>query len=214
MKNLLLTALLLCIPILLSAQDRELGINDFDYSPASPITSDDSLTFYYDVTVGSSDCRLIYSSHWIHSDTFFVELLQESGNMFAFCDAKDTIPIGRLNPNCYTLTTYLKIRNYLGEVYDKDTMHYENFCVQKGLGTHSESLAPDIHFYPNPAVESIFIEVPTALQKSNVQIYSVLGQLKLLTEIRTNQSISIADLEKGLYFIRFDDAKIVPLILE
>ena len=71
------------------------------------------------------------------------------------------------------------------------------------LGTNTNSLENSIKLYPNPVVDILQISNTSSEIISNVSIYSVSGALiKEETSIDTIESISVSNLQSGLYFVK------------
>ncbi len=71
------------------------------------------------------------------------------------------------------------------------------------LGTDANSLDNSIKLYPNPASDVLHIANTSSEIISNVSIYSISGALiKDLKSADTIESISVSDLQSGLYFVK------------
>lgn len=62
--------------------------------------------------------------------------------------------------------------------------------------------------YPNPASNSVTVNVPVGIADADLKIYNALGQLVLVKTInhQTAFDIDLSSLSKGLYFVRLDNA--------
>jgi hypothetical protein len=77
----------------------------------------------------------------------------------------------------------------------------------------------EISLYPNPATDEITVDlsnssIDLSLQKIQYRVYDMLSRLQLQGETRLKESISVSNLEPGLYFISFifeDSIKTLPL---
>ncbi|MCE2787607.1 MAG: T9SS type A sorting domain-containing protein [Bacteroidota bacterium] len=64
-------------------------------------------------------------------------------------------------------------------------------------------------FYPNPVKENLHIKFPST-NESRVEIYNVLGmKVKSITNEGSNVVMNVADLKKGIYFIRITDGNTI-----
>jgi hypothetical protein len=71
------------------------------------------------------------------------------------------------------------------------------------LGTDVNSLDNSIKLYPNPTSDVLHIATTSNEIISNVSIYSISGALiKDLKSVDTIESISVSDLQSGLYFVK------------
>ncbi len=72
-------------------------------------------------------------------------------------------------------------------------------------------LSIDLTYFPNPITNELFIKVP--LGKYQIQVYNINGQLvlnKTDQPVHTEQyRIALADLEKGIYFLKVKGEKII-----
>lgn len=71
------------------------------------------------------------------------------------------------------------------------------------LGTESYSLANDILIYPNPVNDILTIKNENNIKISNINVYNMLGQ-KVVNENNLNSTISLANLEKGVYTVEIN----------
>ncbi len=98
----------------------------------------------------------------------------------------------------------VKIRlAYANGSHDADTIT----LMAKGWATGLNNVKKqgEVTFYPNPAKDVITLRYPTT-KAIDVTIYNVLGaKVKSFTHSTNETSLNISDLEKGMYFIRFND---------
>ena len=72
--------------------------------------------------------------------------------------------------------------------------------VDWNLGTTDENTESTVTVYPNPASDNVFVN---AEGQSHIEIYNLVGQCVKENDIQNgNETISIADLPKGSYFIK------------
>ena len=72
--------------------------------------------------------------------------------------------------------------------------------VDWSLGSTDENCENAISVYPNPASDQVFVKVES---QSDIEIYNLMGQCVMEKQLQNgSESISIADLPKGSYFIK------------
>lgn len=90
-------------------------------------------------------------------------------------------------------------------IYNKDNSWYIYYKYQYYYSPHTtqikENTLQDLKIFPNPADHNLFIDGIT--KGSRVEIYSIDG--KFIRAVNYNNSISIADLPKGIYLIRLPE---------
>lgn len=147
-----------------------------------------------------------------------------TGWQFDFCDPYDCIAnlslgftnsfklkIGNSGPlkgqfytNGSAGTATVKIRlAYANGSHDADTIT----LMAKGWATGLSNVKKqsEVSFFPNPAKDVITLKYQTT-KAIDVTIYNVLGaKIKSFTHSTNETSLNISDLEKGMYFIRFND---------
>ncbi|MFN3444724.1 MAG: T9SS type A sorting domain-containing protein [Bacteroidia bacterium] len=147
-----------------------------------------------------------------------------SGWQFDFCDPYDCIvnlslgfsntfklkasmsgPLkGQFYTNGNAGNATVKIRlAYTNGSHDADTIT----LMAKGWATGLSKVKKqsEVTFFPNPAKDLITLRYPTT-KAIDVTVYNVLGaKVKAFTHSSNETSLNISDLEKGLYFIRFND---------
>jgi len=60
----------------------------------------------------------------------------------------------------------------------------------------------DLRVYPNPAKDNVFVEYTAA--NYTVNIYDILGNLKVSQNINKGDAVNISDLVRGVYVVRID----------
>jgi hypothetical protein len=71
---------------------------------------------------------------------------------------------------------------------------------------HENLSTLDFNFYPNPASEILYIQIPEVLTGAEVVIGDLTGREVLVKSIYNNQ-VSISSLPSGIYFLRIKDKK-------
>jgi hypothetical protein len=115
----------------------------------------------------------------------------------------DTLSLGFLSEDSYTLEYKLLD---VCQPYPVDSLVYSDvleFDVRGATGINTQA---DVRFriYPNPADDQLFIESSELVQKFNLEIYNLTGQLVMN---RTFQSTSYVDLDisgltNGIYVLK------------
>ncbi len=78
--------------------------------------------------------------------------------------------------------------------------------ISVSLATTNNQFANQISIYPNPASEILNIENKSQEPITNVSIYSIKGDL---VKISKSNSISVSDLQNGVYFVKIQMSKTV-----
>ena len=94
-----------------------------------------------------------------------------------------------------TMTDWSNMFNY------SDSLHYKFFPCKVGVRENNLSIFERI--YPNPASETLTIELRRAVKKEQLQIFNAMGVLVKEIEMSGSIKMDIADFANGLYFIRF-----------
>jgi hypothetical protein len=84
------------------------------------------------------------------------------------------------------------------------------------LSTEKTRVKESWSLYPNPATESVMLELPADLARSEIRIYNAKGRLVKNLKAAPTQSIDISALPKGLYFIRLQnqDVRVLKFVKE
>jgi hypothetical protein len=104
------------------------------------------------------------------------------------------------NPGTATVRVRLA---YANGSHDADTIT----LIAKGWATGLSNVKKqsEVSFFPNPAKDLITLKYQTT-KAIDVTVYNVLGaKVKSFTHSTNETSLNISDLEKGMYFIRFND---------
>jgi hypothetical protein len=109
-----------------------------------------------------------------------------------------------------------KILNSTRYSYNSNTSSYDlsfrttyNYLNQLPLRTENFEIK-DVFLYPNPVDDSFALSGLTKPEK--VRIYSVMGQLVFEGTTTTNEKINVQNLPVGLYFLNFEDGKVLKFI--
>ena len=153
-----------------------------------------------------------------------ISLDKDSAWQFDFCDPYDCISnltlgytntfklknglSGPLKGNFYSKnvagSATVKIRlAYVNGAHDADTIT----LMAKGwaTGLNSAKKQAEVSFYPNPAKDVITLRY-NSVKPIEVTVFNVLGaKVKTFTHNGTETALNISDLDKGMYFIRFND---------
>lgn len=101
----------------------------------------------------------------------------------------------------------------------KQSAHlYANPTVQMGYGIPDFSVALNLNIpgfssekmllYPNPANNSVNLQLPNSIEKAEIYLYNTLGQPILKTEITSvNPNLSISSLASGMYLYKIISGK-------
>ena len=74
-----------------------------------------------------------------------------------------------------------------------------------------DTLNNNIHIYPNPAQDYVFID--NANIDDNVNVFNVVGKRVMSFKIETeNQAVDITDLKSGIYFLRLNNGLATKLL--
>lgn len=143
---------------------------------------------------------------------------------FDFCDPQDCITnlklgsssifklkkgtAGPLKSDFYTNNTngigrvQLKLE-YLDEARAGDTLTLTLNSWMTGVNNAKKQ--NEVAFYPNPAKDLITLKYSTS-KPIEVEIFNVLGnKVKTFTHTGSETAVNIGDLQKGMYFMRFND---------
>jgi len=151
---------------------------------------------------------ICYLNTWIDITEHFITLYAYYNScMMGMCGI-DTLSLGFLSEESYSLEYYL-IDMCLP--FPADSLVYYDlmeFDVRGATGI-KEEFSGQFNVYPNPADEKLFIELNDAVQKLNVEIYSITGQL-VKNEIFHNIStigMDVSDLTEGIYILKLNTDK-------
>lgn len=91
---------------------------------------------------------------------------------------------------CYT------VRAVNGELESEKS----NEACAKTLGEDIVELASSFSIYPNPANDRLYVETKTNVKE--IAIYDIYGRQQTINKLSSDNSINIADLNAGIYFVK------------
>jgi len=110
----------------------------------------------------------------------------------------------------YYDTTRAIMSNFLSHLVcpdiDLNCDYTEIFIV----GVEEQLKNTNLHIYPNPAKDEVFVLVPQSVTESRIQILDHLGRVVYTSKISAMQDrieIALGDLENGNYLIRWKDSQ-------
>lgn len=115
----------------------------------------------------------------------------------------DTISLGFLSPDAYSLDYYL-VDICIPSPGDS-IVYYENILFDvKGALTVEDKSESNIFVYPNPASDRLFIQTTADIRELYAELYNVSGQRIMKRNFSNTNSIDldISDLPKGIYFLK------------
>ena len=151
-------------------------------------------------------------------DSLFVQGAEVSFNMSLEESDADGLAIFPEIP-FDTLTLSIEAEGFLSweaeVVVDTDTVFYVQ--MERMVGADNRNALPGINWYPNPASDRLYIDVPE--NNYHLQITNLQGKVLYMTESRSPSSeISLEGFGQGLYILRiflpgeFDDRFIISVI--
>lgn len=194
----------------------------FNYAPNLGTTSGAQFTtlveFFGNVSVTAPNFTIGYSTPFMYRKNNITYMLSgsESGRVFLFANIDNNLS--------GTFSTLSSDYNFLREgirtaVFCKDINNdgYDEMWIGNYAGgisfyrgipyTDIETALnkiDGIKLFPNPASENINIQIPAAYEKAQLQIFDISGRLIIqqqLPEQVLTHSISVSDLQKGVYFV-------------
>jgi len=164
--------------------------------------------YYFDLVPFGDPCE---------GDTSFFRVLyafSDSGNLISGDEVIRWYKDGQLLPLNNDKDTLLitttgtfecKVANPASNCPDDTTRYQFTFepCVIIGVEDHKLDLSWKL--FPNPASESVTIQLGDGLQHERVQIFSAIGRLVKELDVTTTTQLNIADLPNGFYFVRLKD---------
>jgi hypothetical protein len=86
-----------------------------------------------------------------------------------------------------------------------DITFFDDFVYTASGGTSVKSITvKDLHVYPNPAVDMLYLSLEIPLEK--VEMYNVMGQMvKVLNN--PDRKFNVSDLSSGIYLLRATDVE-------
>jgi hypothetical protein len=115
----------------------------------------------------------------------------------------DTLSLGFLSEDEYTLEYYLMD---ICQPFPADSLVYYNLMEfdVKGATSIEDRSNGNLNIYPNPADEQLCIEINEPVQKFNLEVYSITGQLVMNRSFQNTGHIDldISGLTKGIYIVK------------
>lgn len=174
-------------------------IDNIEVIPASPTTSDDIkiVTTVTTPTIG----KFLSSSYSINGNTITIEACYFSGGLNALDTHYDTLNIGTLNADAYTIdfTAHLSL-DTTNCTYTDSSNSGLGFMVsenQASINTISQQIGK---LFPNPSNGSFAIELPDGVQATHVRIRSISGEV--IEQMDFSEQINL-HVESGMYLIQF-----------
>jgi hypothetical protein len=120
----------------------------------------------------------------------------------------DTLSLGFLSEDAYTLEYYLMD---ICQPFPADSLVYYDlmeFNVRGATGIE-DKFDGQFRTYPNPVDEQLFVELNETVQKLNVEIYNITGQLVLNRMFQNTNSVNldVSGLTNGIYILRLNTDK-------
>jgi len=82
---------------------------------------------------------------------------------------------------------------------DTRTNYYYSESNTSGV-SENKLVKPEI--YPNPASNYFIIDLGNSLEPASIELYDIQGKLVLSTKVISNDEVSVAELEKGVYIYK------------
>lgn len=143
------------------------------------------------------------------ADGFIVANRLSTAQVFTF----DTVPAGQYRDTINGLSPGLKYRfkvasyvTYNGQIYVGDYSALQSIFTPLRASESFNEIS-SLLVYPNPATTNLFVNLPA--DKGVITITNVMGQLVKTTSAETlnGGAINIADLNNGIYIIKFETGK-------
>jgi hypothetical protein len=151
---------------------------------------------------------ILYLNTWIDIQERHITLYAYYNSCIMTPCLMDTLSLGFLSENSYTLDYYLMD---ICLPFPADSLVYYDlmeFEVRGATGMEDE-LEKQFKVYPNPASEQLFIELNDISRNLDVEIYNMTGQL-IKNEIFHNIStieLDVSGLMKGIYILKLNTDK-------
>lgn len=114
----------------------------------------------------------------------------------------------------YTYTSFNEVEDYIFEVWNDSSSSWRiNFkhttywseATAFALSTEKNIFKKNnLQIFPNPANSSFRINSSIILENASLKLYNTLGRLVKTIPIKSSQNINIAELPKGVYFLKLE----------
>lgn len=173
-------------------------INSVEVIPAAPTTLDD-IKIVTTVTTAYQG-NLIWNGHTVSNDTIRITACYYSGILAATQTYIDTISVGQLAPDLYTIEFIANESSWQMECnYSDSNADTSQFVVNGGINSVEPLNALGGSVYPNPTSGDIFFELPSGLDVTSVDIVDLSGKVIISDAYQSHMGLS---LNTGVYFIR------------
>jgi hypothetical protein len=146
---------------------------------------------------------ICYINTWIDITAHHITLYAYYNSCSMGMCGIDTLSLGFLSEDAYTLEYFLMD---ICQPFPADSLVYYDlmeFDVRGATGIDDKSDG-QFRIYPNPADNSLFIELSRSVQKLNLEIYSMTGQLLLSKMFQNtgNAELDVTGLTSGIYILK------------
>lgn len=162
--------------------------------------------YYFDAAFGGDPCEgdtalfIVYHASGSIPATGMIQWYKD-GVLLAGANNEDTLLIT-------TEGSYECRVNDPGSNCPGDTTSSPPVVIDCGtLGTEKSGGNTFVRLYPNPAPETITIELRHGIEREEVRIYSATGSLVKVVEATSVTTVDVAGLPPGLYYIRPGDSR-------
>jgi hypothetical protein len=148
---------------------------------------------------------ICYINTWIDITAHHITLYAYYNSCSMGICGIDTLSLGFLTEDNYTLEYYLMD---ICQPFPADSLVYYDlieFDVRGALGIN-EKLDGQIRMYPNPADEQLSIELNKPVQKLNLEVYRITGQLVLNRSLQNTSHVDldVSGLTDGIYIVKIN----------
>ncbi|MGM0612025.1 MAG: T9SS type A sorting domain-containing protein, partial [Bacteroidota bacterium] len=163
-------------------------------------TNQDSIHLVSSATFPNSDCYMTDFSSTINNDSISAVAYHTAGQLPAFCNTVDTVNLGVLKSGSYNLFYHL-LDSATTDTFDIDTL---SFTIQDISGIESHSESNQVKIYPNPASETITLNLKKLQPKEyTIALYSATGKkIRNFTTQEKIVTINTSNLREGIYLVR------------
>jgi hypothetical protein len=163
---------------------------DYEYNASGDVTVETSSDWNKTTETWDEDEREVYTYGNINfADVVFPYFAQIFGNNDEFGGTFNKVPVES---------------NYFEKI-DGNWKNTEktNFYYSGGTSTNIFTQEQSrIVMYPNPASDRVSFSWDSNYERLNLQIYQITGAKIIERELVSNEQVSIADLKRGIYFIK------------